>query len=104
MNAVVYVDCQRIGIRSPRDVVSIGWEVDGGSGSTDCEAWRVQHEMDKLTAAGYRLVSVRVIAHNGASMDAVTVAAMLSLCERRKDEGEFWQRLAGSIRKAATMV
>lgn len=104
MSAVAYVDCQRIGIRNPRDVVSIAWEVDGCGGSTECEAWRAQHEMDKLAAAGYRLVSVRVIARGTESQDAAAVRAMLELCERRKDEGEFWQRLAGSIRKAATMV
>lgn len=34
--------------------------------------------------------------------DAATVAAMLELCERR--QGEFWQRLAGSIRKARGLI
>lgn len=37
-----------------------------------------------------------------ADADAATVADMLAMCDRRP--GEFWQRLAGSIRKAATMV
>lgn len=45
-------------IRSPHDMVSIRWEVDGASGSTKCEAWEGQHKIDQLTSAGYRVLSV----------------------------------------------
>jgi hypothetical protein len=46
-------------IRSPRQLVSIAWEVDGASGSTECEAWEGQYRIDRLTAAGYTIVSVK---------------------------------------------
>lgn len=46
-------------VRSPHDMVSIEWEVDGSSGSTQCEAWRGQHEIDKLERAGYRITDVK---------------------------------------------
>ena len=37
--------------------------------------------------------------------DCDTVAAMTELCERKAREGsEFWQRLAGSVRKARSML
>lgn len=51
-------------IRSPHHLVSIRWEVDNpaGSGSTECEAWRGQYEIDCLTRAGYRILSVEVAA------------------------------------------
>ena len=47
-------------IRSPHQMISIKWEVDNpsGSGSTECEAWRGQHEIDCLTRAGYRILSI----------------------------------------------
>ena len=47
-------------IRSPHDVISICWEVDAASGSTECEAWRGQFEIDNLTRAGYKILSVRL--------------------------------------------
>lgn len=47
-------------IRSPHQIISIKWEIDDpeGSGSTECEAWRGQHEIECLTRAGYRVLSV----------------------------------------------
>lgn len=47
-------------IRSPRQMISIKWEVDNpaGSGSTECEAWLGQYEIDCLTRAGYRVLSI----------------------------------------------
>ena len=45
-------------IRSPHDIISIRWEVDGASGSTECEAWLGQHKLDGLTRAGYQIKSI----------------------------------------------
>lgn len=45
-------------IRHPRQLVSIAWEVDDASGSTECEAWRGQYEIENLTRAGYRILSI----------------------------------------------
>lgn len=45
-------------IRSPNQLISIKWEVDNASGSTECEAWRGQYEIDGLTRAGYRVLSI----------------------------------------------
>lgn len=45
-------------IRSPYDLISICWEVDNASGSTQCEAWLGQFEIDNLTRAGYKIISV----------------------------------------------
>lgn len=47
-------------IRSPHQLISIKWEVDNpsGSGSTECEAWRGQYEIDCLTRSGYRVLSI----------------------------------------------
>lgn len=45
-------------IRSPHDMVSIRWEVDGASGSTECRAWEGQYKIDQLTLAGYCVLSV----------------------------------------------
>jgi len=47
-------------IRSPHQLISIKWEVDNASGSTECEAWRGQHEIDCLTRAGYTVLSVEL--------------------------------------------
>lgn len=46
-------------IRTPRQLISIAWEVDNSSGSTECEAWRGQYEIECLTRAGYRVLSVQ---------------------------------------------
>lgn len=45
-------------VRSPDDIVSIQWEVDGASGSTQCKAWEAQYEIDQMSAAGYRITDV----------------------------------------------
>lgn len=45
-------------IHSPHDQVSIRWEVDGCSGSTECRAWEGQYKIDQLTQAGYRVLSI----------------------------------------------
>lgn len=36
----------------------IFWIVDNSSGQTTCEAWRVQHEIDCLERAGYKILGV----------------------------------------------
>lgn len=50
-------------IRNPRQMISIRWEVNNpaGSGSTECEAWEGQHQIDNLTRAGFRVVCVNLI-------------------------------------------
>lgn len=47
-------------IKNPRQVISIKWEVTNpdGSGSTECEAWRGQYEIENLTRCGYTVLSV----------------------------------------------
>lgn len=45
-------------IRSPSQLISIKWEVDNASGSTECEAWRGQYEIDCLNSAGYRVLLI----------------------------------------------
>lgn len=45
-------------VRSPYTMVSIKWEVDGNSGSTECQAWRGQHEIERLERAGYTVTGV----------------------------------------------
>lgn len=45
-------------IRSPHQMISIKCEVDNASGSIECEAWRGQYEIDCLTRAGYRVLSI----------------------------------------------
>lgn len=48
-----------MGIRSPKDIISIFWECPyGRSGSTQCEAWIGQHEIEQLERAGYTVLSV----------------------------------------------
>lgn len=47
-------------IKNPNQNVQIDWEVDGSSGSTTCEAWRGQFEIDNLNRAGYKILSVKV--------------------------------------------
>lgn len=47
-------------IKNPNQKVQIDWEVDGSSGSTICEAWRGQFEIDNLNRAGYKILSVTV--------------------------------------------
>lgn len=45
-------------VKTPFDIVSIEWEVDGSSGSTQCEAWRGQYDIDCLMSAGYQIIRV----------------------------------------------
>lgn len=45
-------------IRSPNDIIRISWEADGSSGATECQAWRGQYEIDRLSEAGYSVKSV----------------------------------------------
>ena len=45
-------------IRSPHQLISIKWEVGGASGSTECEAWLGQYEIDCLTRAGYAVLAI----------------------------------------------
>jgi hypothetical protein len=45
-------------IRSPHQLISIKWKVGGASGSTECEAWLGQHEIDCLTRAGYAVLAI----------------------------------------------
>jgi len=45
-------------IKTPHQVIRISWAVDGASGSTECEAWRGQYEIDSLERAGYVILSV----------------------------------------------
>ena len=45
-------------IRSPHQLISIKWEVDNASGSTECEAWRGQYEIDCLVRAGYTVLAI----------------------------------------------
>jgi hypothetical protein len=46
-------------IRNPHQLVSIAWEVDDASGSTECEAWEGQHRIDQFISAGYKIVNVK---------------------------------------------
>lgn len=45
-------------VRSPYQLVTANWEVDGASGSTTCEAWKMQHTIDELATAGYNITSI----------------------------------------------
>lgn len=54
----IVIDAQSLGVRSPYDEVCIRWEGDGQSGSTELEAWAVQHELDELQAAGYTIIGI----------------------------------------------
>lgn len=48
-------------IRSPLQLIRINWLVDGSSGSSECEAWKGQYEIDCLIHAGYRILNVSVV-------------------------------------------
>lgn len=45
-------------VKDPHQIVSIKWVVDGSSGSTECEAWHGQHEIEELERAGYRILDI----------------------------------------------
>lgn len=50
-------------IRNPLQLIRINWAVDNptGSGSTECQAWRGQYEIDSLIRAGYRVLNVTLV-------------------------------------------
>lgn len=50
-------------LRSPHDSVTIDWECGLASGSTTCEAWRGQHEIDGMLRAGYKIVGIHAGGH-----------------------------------------
>jgi tetrahydromethanopterin S-methyltransferase subunit H len=54
-----YIDVRTLRLK-PRDLISIKWEVSNpvGSGSTECEAWRWQYEIEKLEQSEYKVVGV----------------------------------------------
>lgn len=45
-------------IRNPSQLIIINWEVDNAIGSTECEAWRGQCEIECLEKAGYKIISI----------------------------------------------
>ncbi len=45
-------------VRDPYASVRIMWEVGGTSGSTECEAWQAQGEVESLERSGYTIVDV----------------------------------------------
>ena len=45
-------------IKTPHQAIRISWVVDGSSGSTACEAWRGQYEIEALERAGYVILAV----------------------------------------------
>lgn len=47
-------------IRNPLQKIIISWIVDNSSGSTCCEAWRGQYEIDCLVKAGYKVLSIKL--------------------------------------------
>ena len=48
-------------IQSPLQHIRINWVVDGASGSSECEAWKGQYEIECLIGAGYKVLSVSII-------------------------------------------
>lgn len=45
-------------VKTPFDLVTILWQVDGASGRTTCEAWRGQYEIECLERAGYQIIDI----------------------------------------------
>ena len=45
-------------VKTPMQKVAIRWEVDGCSGTTICEAWRGQYEIEEFERAGYQVLSI----------------------------------------------
>lgn len=58
MNGVIHVAGI---IRKHDQLIDINWEVDGRSGSTQCQAWYGQYEIDQLTKAGYKIIGVSLV-------------------------------------------
>ena len=50
-------------VKSPYQIVRVKWEIpaDNASGSTECEAWRAQYEIECLEGAGYTVVNVEPV-------------------------------------------
>lgn len=48
-------------VKSPFNIIRIEWIVDNSSGSTECEAWRGQHEIDSLTQTGYEIKTISLV-------------------------------------------
>ena len=46
--------------RIPNQFVYIDWEVDGSSGTTDCEVLQTNYHLQQLKSAGYKVLHVRV--------------------------------------------
>lgn len=47
--------------KTPHDRQIIYWIVDNCSGSTICEAWKAQYEIDCLESAGYKIINVESV-------------------------------------------
>jgi hypothetical protein len=59
---MIHINAVLKGIRHPKDIVSISFEVDNpiGSGSHECEAWLAQYEIEKLEKSGHRVIDVNL--------------------------------------------
>ena len=57
INGVIHISAF---VSSPHQFINIFWELDKASGSTQCEAWRGQHEIDCLKLAGAKILSIGV--------------------------------------------
>lgn len=49
---------RHLNLKTPHDMLSIAWAVDGSSGSTQCEAWSLQYEIAIRVRAGYTILTV----------------------------------------------
>ncbi len=47
-------------VKTPDQLVIITWEVNNSSGSTICQAWRGQYEIECLVRAGYKVLGVGI--------------------------------------------
>lgn len=45
-------------VKTPFDLVTILWTVNGASGRTTCEAWRCQYEIESFERAGYQIIDI----------------------------------------------
>lgn len=57
-----FADGFRSQLRDMNVTVSIAWEVNGTSGSTECKPLQVERTVESLKRAGYTVNDVRVIA------------------------------------------
>ena len=58
VNGVLHVSCF---VKTPDQLVKISWEVDDSSGTTICQAWQGQYEIDCLVRAGYKVLGVDIV-------------------------------------------